>query len=163
MAVQPMMARAGSGEVHCDICALEAPGVIVGISVRIGGAEPAIADDMESTNTARREHRYRMTFSTIEGEGRYSPELWTEEHYSVGPAPSEVKASFLSCASYGAGGGTRRFVACSNAYASDNRRDSLHAMPVKLTPNGAGFASKPSGNGLIGALGTFPNGTMIVG
>ena len=61
------------------------------------------------------------------------------------------------------GGGTRFFVACSNAYASSISRGSLHAMPVKLTPNGAGFASKPSGNGGVGAFGTSANGTMTVG
>ena len=32
------------------------------------------------------------------------------------------------------GGGTRRFVACSNAYASAISCGSLHAPPVKLTP-----------------------------
>jgi hypothetical protein len=32
------------------------------------------------------------------------------------------------------GGGTRFFVACSNAYAIAMRRGSLHARPVKLTP-----------------------------
>ena len=36
-------------------------------------------------------------------------------------------------------------------------------MPVKLTPNGAGLASKPSGNGGVGAFGTMPNGTITVG
>lgn len=41
---------------------------------------------------------------------------------------------------------------------------SLHAVPAKLTPYGAGLASKPSGNGLfVGALGTIANGTMTVG
>src|SRR5215470_6970001 len=68
---------------------------------------------------------------------------------------------------YGAdGGGTRRFVACSNAYASSISRGSLQAKPVKPTPNGAGFAAKLSGNGGAGASGAFgtkPNGTMIVG
>jgi hypothetical protein len=39
------------------------------------------------------------------------------------------------------GGGMRRFVACSNAYASSIRRGSAQAVPVKPTPNGAGFAS----------------------
>ena len=34
------------------------------------------------------------------------------------------------------GGGTRRRVACSNAYASSISRGSLQAMPVKLTPYG---------------------------
>ncbi len=60
-------------------------------------------------------------------------------------------------------GGTRRFEACSNAYASAMRRGSAHASPVKLTPNGAGFASNPAGNAAVGALGTTPAGTMIVG
>jgi hypothetical protein len=63
IALQPMIARAGSGEVHCDICALEVPDV-VGMSVRIGGAGAAIADERERTNAARREHKHRMTFST---------------------------------------------------------------------------------------------------
>ena len=54
---------------------------------------------------------------------------------------------------YGApGGGTRLFVACSNAYASAISFGSLHAVPVKLTLNGAGFALKPAGNGGVGAL-----------
>jgi len=68
---------------------------------------------------------------------------------------------------YGAdGGGKRRFVACSNAYASSISRGSLQANPVKATPNGAGFAAKVSGNGGAGASGAFgtkPNGTMTVG
>jgi hypothetical protein len=42
-------------------------------------------------------------------------------------------------------------------------RGSLHAPPVKLTPNGEGRALKPSGKGGVGALGTMPNGTMTVG
>src|SRR5437899_9914410 len=62
-----------------------------------------------------------------------------------------------------AGGGTRRFVACSNAYPRRRSVGSLQAMPVKLTPNGAGFALKPSGNAGVGALGTRPNGTITVG
>ena len=40
---------------------------------------------------------------------------------------------------------------------------SLHAIPVKLTPKGAGFALKPSGNGGVGAFGTSPKGTITVG
>jgi hypothetical protein len=36
-------------------------------------------------------------------------------------------------------------------------------MPVKLTPNGDGFASKPEGNGVVGAFDTIPNGTITVG
>ena len=42
------------------------------------------------------------------------------------------------------------------------RRGSLQAIPVKLTPNGAGFALKPSGKAGVGVFGTKPNGTMIV-
>ena len=62
--LQPMIARAGSGEVHWDICALEAPGV-VGTSVLIGGAVPPIADVVEKTNIiVTREKPYRMTFPT---------------------------------------------------------------------------------------------------
>lgn len=68
---------------------------------------------------------------------------------------------------YGAdGGGMRRFVACSKAYEISISRGSPQASPVKLTPNGAGFAAKASGNGgagAIGAFGTRPNGTMTVG
>src|SRR5437899_11958769 len=71
---------------------------------------------------------------------------------------------FLRDKPYGAdGGGTRRFVACSNAKASSRRRGSLHGIPVKLTPWGAGFAAKFSGNGGVGAFGNKPNGTMTVG
>src|SRR5262249_25935575 len=66
--------------------------------------------------------------------------------------------------SYGAdGGGTRFLVACSNEYASSSSRGSLQAAPVKLTPNGPGFASNPAGNGGVGTFGTIANGTMIVG
>ena len=61
------------------------------------------------------------------------------------------------------GGGTRFFVACSNAYASSISFGSLHAMPVKLTPYGVGFALKPAGNAGVGAFGTNANGTMTVG
>ena len=60
-------------------------------------------------------------------------------------------------------GATRFFVACSNAYASASSVGSLHAMPVKLTPNGVGFALKPSGNAGVGAFGTIANGTITVG
>jgi hypothetical protein len=63
IAVQPMIARAGSGELHWDICALDAPGT-VGRSV-LGGAAPAIADVVEKTNImVTRENPYRMRFST---------------------------------------------------------------------------------------------------
>src|SRR5438128_3504047 len=60
-------------------------------------------------------------------------------------------------------GATLFFVACSNAYASSINRGSLHASPVKLTPNGEGCASNPAGNAGVGALGTRPNGTITVG
>src|SRR5688500_9077391 len=58
-------------------------------------------------------------------------------------------------AAYGAlGGGTRRFVACSKAYAISISRPSVHGMLVKLTPYGAGRALNPGGNGgLVGAFG----------
>jgi hypothetical protein len=61
------------------------------------------------------------------------------------------------------GGGVRRLVACSNAYAISISRGSLHAVPVNPTPNGAGLASKPAGKGGVGALGTMPNGTTMIG
>ena len=54
----------------------------------------------------------------------------------------------------------RRFVACSNAYASSMSRPSLHEVPVKLTPNGAGLALNPEGADVFG---TIPNGTITVG
>src|SRR6185436_8986359 len=60
-------------------------------------------------------------------------------------------------------GGTRFFVACSNAYASSISFGSAHAMPVKLTPKGVGFASKPAGNAGVGAFATIANGTITVG
>src|SRR5207244_13589329 len=60
-------------------------------------------------------------------------------------------------------GGTRFFVACSNAYASSISRGSLHAVPVKPTPKGPGCAVKPSGNAGVGAFGTIANGTTMIG
>ena len=61
--MQPIIARAGSAELHWDICALDAP-VVVGISV-LGGGAAAIADAVENTNImAMREKPYRITFST---------------------------------------------------------------------------------------------------
>ena len=36
-------------------------------------------------------------------------------------------------------------------------------MPVKLTPNGAGFALNPSGKGTFEAPATVPNGTIAGG
>src|SRR3990170_3246263 len=64
---------------------------------------------------------------------------------------------------FGSDGGTRLFVACSKAYASSMSLGSLHESPVKLTPYGPGFASKPAGNGGVGAFGTMPKGTITVG
>src|SRR5688572_5017439 len=63
--------------------------------------------------------------------------------------------SALALAAYGAlGGGTRRFVACSKAYAISISRPSVHGMLVKLTPYGAGSALNPGGNaGFVGAFG----------
>src|SRR5262249_18722049 len=61
------------------------------------------------------------------------------------------------------GGGTRRLVAASNAYASSIRRGSLQAIPVKLTPNGAGWALNTSGMGGLTVFGTSANGTITVG
>src|SRR4030095_9842797 len=58
------------------------------------------------------------------------------------------------------GGGTRFLVACSNAYASSISFGSLHAIPVKLTPNGAGLALNPPGNAGVGALGNIAKGTI---
>src|SRR6185295_1827813 len=44
------------------------------------------------------------------------------------------------------GGGIRFFVACSKAKARAISLGSLHAVPVNVTLNGAGFGSKPAGN-----------------
>ena len=60
-------------------------------------------------------------------------------------------------------GGTRFFVACSNAYASSSSFGSLHCAPTNPTPNGAGLALKPGGRGGLGAFGTIPKGTAIIG
>ena len=66
--------------------------------------------------------------------------------------------------SYGIpGGGTRRIVACSKAYANSISRGSLHAIPAKLTPNGRGFGAKPSGIGGSGSVSAKANGTITVG
>src|SRR5262245_9382642 len=67
----------------------------------------------------------------------------------------------------GNNGGVDRFlVACSNAYANSISFGSLHAVPVKLTLNGAGRGSKPSGKA-VGPVptgtGTNPYGTVTVG
>jgi hypothetical protein len=43
------------------------------------------------------------------------------------------------------GGLTRFLVACSNAYASAISFGSVHFVPVRLTPKGAGRGSNPSG------------------
>jgi hypothetical protein len=34
---------------------------------------------------------------------------------------------------------------------------------VKVTPNGAGFAANPAGKAGVGAFGTIPNGTAMIG
>ena len=60
-------------------------------------------------------------------------------------------------------GGVRFLVACSKAYASSIKCGSLQAVPVKLTPKGAGMALNQSGNGGFGSCRTMPNGTMTVG
>ena len=68
------------------------------------------------------------------------------------------------CLHYGAlAGATRRLVACSKAYPNSINRGSLQAMPVKLTPNGLGFALNPDGNVSFGAFWAIPNGTITVG
>src|SRR5262249_62011005 len=76
------------------------------------------------------------------------------------PSPSVTVVS----RSYGnRGGGTRFFVACSNAYASSISLGSLQAMPVKLTPNGPGFALKLAGNGGVGVVATSADGAVTGG
>ena|SRR5580704_1595833 len=76
IAVQPIIARAGSAELHWDICALDAPGV-VGVSVLIGGALPAIADETERTTVAAtRRNPYRIKIPTGQGENRQSRKRW---------------------------------------------------------------------------------------
>ena len=84
------------------------------------------------------------------------------------PAPGVVRlrseTSVLTGVSYGIpGGGTRRIVACSKAHAYSISRGSLHAIPAKLTPNGRGFGSKPSGIGGSGSVWAKANGTMTIG
>ncbi len=56
--------------------------------------------------------------------------------------------------------------ACSKEYASSMSFGSLHAPAVKLTPNGAGAGSKPSGNACAPVpreTGTKVYGTVMVG
>src|SRR5258707_5252757 len=60
-------------------------------------------------------------------------------------------------------GGTRFFVACSNAYASSISRGSLQDAPVKPTPNGPGFASNPAGNGGLGPFCTTAKRSTTIG
>src|SRR5712691_2787120 len=79
-------------------------------------------------------------------------------------APPVGHLHLYHSAGYGAlAGGTRRFVACSKAYPISINRGSLQAIPVKLTPNGLGFALNPDGKGSFGAFGAIPNGTISVG
>jgi len=42
-------------------------------------------------------------------------------------------------------------------------RGSLQEAPVNPTPNGAGLASNPAGSAGVGAFGTIPNGTTMIG
>jgi len=42
-------------------------------------------------------------------------------------------------------------------------RGSLHAIPAKLTPIGAGLALNPAGNGGVGEFATSAHGTITVG
>jgi hypothetical protein len=77
--VQPIIAVAGSGELHWDICALETPGivdlskadrsefcnVVLEVSTPIGGADAGIAGVVERKNIpTTKENPYRITFST---------------------------------------------------------------------------------------------------
>jgi pSer/pThr/pTyr-binding forkhead associated (FHA) protein len=64
------------------------------------------------------------------------------------PARRPAYRTTTSLGSAGAlAGGNRRWVACSNAYASPIKRGSLNARPENVTPAGPSFALKPSGNG----------------
>src|SRR5438477_402703 len=103
-----------------------------------------------------KDHRYATGKTLVENHASLHPPGGYGQH-------GDINIAFR----YGAdGGGTRRLVACSNAYASSIRRGSLQAIPVKPTPKGVGFAAKPSGNGWAGAVGEFgtsPNGTITVG
>src|SRR5581483_916621 len=49
-----------------------------------------------------------------------------------------------------ASGGTRFFVACSNAYAISISRGSLHAPATNAAEKGTGFGAKPSGTTISG-------------
>jgi hypothetical protein len=62
IAEQPMIARAGSGELHSNICEVEAPG---SVGAAVLGAAAAIADEVERANIAATSgNPYRITFST---------------------------------------------------------------------------------------------------
>ena len=83
-----------------------------------------------------------------------------------GPHPHAGERMMLGRAAGRSRGRRRRHAAPGRlleAYPSSSSRGSLHAVPVKLTPNGVGFASKPSGNGGVGAFGDSPKGTITVG
>ena len=67
------------------------------------------------------------------GDPEYGQKL-ANLHARLAESPPDTPLVML-LGSYGVEcGGTRRFVACSNANASSSRRPSLHAIPVKLTP-----------------------------
>ena len=93
---------------------------------------------------------------------------------SAGPSLSEQAVTLYTPSGYSvpafagphqgiSGGGTRRFVACSNAYASAINFGSLHDAPVNPTPNGPGFASNPGGSDGVGEFGTRAKGTTMIG
>src|SRR5687767_2238954 len=78
-------------------------------------------------------------------------------------APEAGVAAGRRSSFYSICGGTLFLVACSKAYAMRMSVGSLQGMPVKLTPNGDGFALNDSGNGGVGAFGTNAKGTVTVG
>ena len=60
-------------------------------------------------------------------------------------------------------GGFAGFTGMQYTIGRDGAWASESVFKEKLTPKGAGFGSKPSGNGGTGAFCTMPNGTMTVG
>ena len=74
------------------------------------------------------------------------------------------QARWIASSPHGrSGGGTRFLLACSNAYASAISFGSAHWPPVNAMPYGTGLALNPSGNAGVGAFGTIPNGTTMIG
>src|SRR5207237_5382055 len=97
-------------------------------------------------------------------EGQHREDARARGRGPVSPRPCVCHLITTSLASGGAlGGGNRRCVACSNAYARPISRGSLKARPEKVTPAGPSCALKPTGNDGVTTFWNVPPGTTMLG